>query len=63
MKKATGETQIAVAIIGFKDIYAKYGPDMFGPVKDYIEQRKSTEHNTNISGLFTALIDHIEGRG
>ena len=62
MKKATGETQIAVTIIGFKDIYAKYGPDMIGPVKDYIEQRKSTEHNTNISGLLTALIDHIEGR-
>lgn len=62
MKKATDETQIAVAIIGLKDMYAKYGPDMFGPLKDYIEQRKSTEHNTNISGLLTALIDHIEGR-
>jgi hypothetical protein len=62
MKKATDETQITITIIGLKDMCAKYGPDMFGPVKDYIEQRKSTEHNTNISGQFTALIDQIEGR-
>ena len=62
MKKATDETQITVTIIGLKDMCAKYGPDMFASLKDYIEERKSKEHNTNISSQFTGLIDQIEGR-
>lgn len=59
---ASDETQTTVTIIALKDICVRYGRDMFVAHKDYILQRRNQEHNTNIQGQLTALIDHLEGR-
>ena len=62
MKVAVDENQITVTVTALRDLCVRYGPDMFGPHKDYIVQRRDNEHSTSLQSHFTALIDQIEGR-